>query len=619
MEFNNLYNDITKSPSLKKQGFKEKICNIGLEFIKMKSEVLDRKHEIITKLIFLFPEEADLYFHMGHIFVKTSPLSSLMWFRLCYEKKPTDYDNLCEYGTLLVKNGMHELFWELDKDDLFSDIIHKKKDNYRFLELYVNSKQPNLMYKDVMTCFEKMIQSRGKNAAKTEAEKNEKWWAYHHAGFGYVCVADIPKALQRTQKALDLANKFEMSNFYKLLSFQNLVAFHDFEYNDHKENFRLYQQVENYMPTITDLFTHNRPLHNKKKISIGYVSSDFIEHPVSNFILPILKNHKREHFDIFLFSNGRKEEDFDNIVTDCNIFIIENMNDKEAAKLIYKNNIDVLIDLNGHTVRNRLDIFAYNPAPIQMTYIGYPNTTGMKSIQYRITDSIVDPIDSCQPYSEELIRLNTCFLLFESIHYTRPCVPKRVDSTRIVLGALNKEKKNSLYVLETWKRILQECPNTVIIIKMETFDNRDERFRYYSEILGVDESRLEIWNKLPNPEYNNMFSKIDILLDTYPYSGTTTTCEALFHSVPVVTMTHKDYHCHNVSASLMKNCGLDKLVTRTPQEYIDVVKNLVEFPEKIEEYKRTIHTRFVNSMNKENFMREYEKAIIDVYNKKNVV
>lgn len=620
MRFNQLYSQITQTPTQQvKYDMGDMIYKLGLEIV-FRNKDINIQDDVLSKLIFIFPEDTKLLYHMGLVHKNSSNTRAIMWFKLCYEKKPTDYDNLVELSRLLVMSGMIGSFLELDRNDLFEQMIYQQKNNYSFLEIYINANQPRLYYKNIIACFIKMINYTCKIPAKTYEDKRAKWWAYHHIGFAHIVSGEIEKGIEHTIKAVELANKFDLGIHAKLLSFQNLLAFHDFEYNDHKENFKEYLKINDYLPNVTDMFSidkrcDNNNNNNNNRISVGYVSSDFVHHPVSNFILPILKNHSREHFNIFVFSNTKE---LANEIKSCcdNCYAIENMDAKTAATLIYDKGIDILIDLNGHTVKNRLDIFALNPAPIQMTYLGYPNTTGLTAIKYRITDAVADPVESIQPYSEKLLRLPTCFLIYQSFLY-KEYIPAdlspRANTNTVILGALNKEKKNSVEVIETWRTILHECPNTILIIKLEIFDNTEERLKYYMKHLDVDKSRLQIWNKLQNDEYDNMFSKIDVLLDTYPYTGTTTTCEALWNSTPVITMKHKDYHCHNVSASILTHCGLGELATSSPSEYIDAVKNLVNNRDILNQYKRTIHNKFVEGMNVENFMRGYEKTLIQVY------
>jgi predicted O-linked N-acetylglucosamine transferase (SPINDLY family) len=237
----------------------------------------------------------------------------------------------------------------------------------------------------------------------------------------------------------------------------------------------------------------------------------------------------------------------------------------------------------------------------------------LKSIHYRITDKIADNIDSLQKYSETLIKMPKCFLIYDSINQEHPVVPRKTKDT-IILGSLNNEKKNSKELLETWKKILEICPNTKLLIKLIAYDDLIERQSYYMKKLNVSKDRLIMITKVDNDGYNKLFSMVDLVLDTFPYSGTTTTCNALYNSIPVVTLYHKDYHAHNVSSSLLINAGLDELVCDDTNQYINLVKYLTINPVKIDEYKKTVGEKFKKSMNVHEFMVSYENILKDLHN-----
>jgi predicted O-linked N-acetylglucosamine transferase (SPINDLY family) len=332
---------------------------------------------------------------------------------------------------------------------------------------------------------------------------------------------------------------------------------------------------------------------------------------VSNFILPILKNHNTKLFEIFIFNN---KENAHNEMINLNVtyYSIFDLSDEEAANLINNCEIDILFELNGYTEKNRLGIFSLNPAVIQIAYLGYPNTTGLQGIQYRITDNISDNEISIQKYSEKLIKMPKCFLIYDSINQIVPIVPRKTKEI-VILGSLNNEKKNSKELLKTWKTILEICPNAKLLIKLLAYDDILERQKYYMHNLNVTKDRLILITKLDKNGYNKLFSMVDIVLDTFPYSGTTTTCNSLYNSIPVVTMYNKDYHSHNVSSSILKNAGLDELVTYTNNEYISLVKKLVENPLQIDEYKQIVGKKFTDSMNSTEFMISFENKLKELY------
>jgi hypothetical protein len=169
--------------------------------------------------------------------------------------------------------------------------------------------------------------------------------------------------------------------------------------------------------------------------------------------------------------------------------------------------------------------------------------------------------------------------------------------------------------MKTWGEILSRCPNTVILLKLESYDNKEDRTQFYMNKLGVSKDRLIVLNKLNNEDYEKVFSMFDILLDPFPYSGTTTTCNALYNSIPVVTLYHPDYHVNNVSSSLLINTGYPELVANTKEEYMNIVIDLVNNPEKIDEYKKTIRDSFLKLMEPQPFMNSFEFELKRVYEK----
>jgi len=634
-QFNEIYSQFLTNPNAIPQNI-QTIYGIANEILKKPSQKNKNSHdEVLTKMIYLFPHDVNMYYKMGNLFKLNNNIQCAMtWHKMGYQIDPTNKENTIELCKILFEHGLNKQLLELNKNNLFDRFL----ENQMFLGIYARSNFTQLYYKNGIQYLNKLIDLNKNIPCKTQVDRIEKWKNYHDAGYVYCMLGEIDKSIQHTEKAVDLSNKFKLDMQSRLLSYSNSLCYADFTYTDHEKMYHNYLKMNEYFPNQT-LFdfskrnktnknnnntnkTNNDNNNNNKKIRIGYLSSDYVYHAVTNFILPILKNHDKNRFEIVLFSNIEEIVDL-YINLSLPIHRINKLSDKDAATLIYNQNIDILIDLNGHTANNRLGLLSMNPAPIQITYMGYPNTTGLKSIKYRITDSIADHPETKQKYSEELIRFPRCFLLYENMTeniYKTKQMPnpqdtvmnKTVDPNNIILGAINKENKNSPFVLKAWSQILQECPNTKLLIKLETFDNNDEREAFYKKHLNVPANRLIIVNKLGNEDYERVFSRIDILLDTYPYSGTTTTCNALFNSIPVVSLYNKDYHVHNVSSSILTNAGLSELVASSPDNYVEIVKNMVNEPLRIENYKKTIKTQFMKSMNPKPFMRDYEKILIDI-------
>jgi len=619
-EFISLHNHILQNPKLKEQIGKT-LYNVGINLVTSQNDDITLKEIVLMKLIFIFPEDSNLYFMLGELFKNVNFEKALIWYKICYQIDNTHKNNIIQLIKTLFENGLTNQVFEIVKfDSSEKNIFNKLLDDDVFLGLYARCNFQQLYYKNGVQYLLKLIKQNSSKTCNTQEEKRVKWTNYHDLGYIYCAMGDIENSLQYTNKAIDFANKFNLNTQDKLLSFSNSLCYSEYYYANNETLFKQYLKINDYLPNKPSFNFELRKQNIKsssleninRKIKIGYLSSDFTYHAVANFLVPILKNHDKNKFDIILYANLKE---FNSpIFTSLNLryYIINHLNDLEAANLINKHEIDILFDLNGHTVNNRLGVFTYNPAPLQVTYLGFPNTTGLKSIKYRIVDSTTDPVSSSQKYSETLIRLPKCFLLYKSINQETPIIPKKTNN-QVILAAINKENKNSKNALETWKIILKECPKTKLLIKLETFDNNEERMQYYSEKLGVDEKRLIIVNKLDNNEYNNLFSKIDVLLDTFPYSGTTTTCNALFNSIPVVSLYNENSHAHNVSCSLLVNSGLSELVANSQEEYVNIVKTLVSNTSKIDEYKKNIKEKFKNLMEPKQFMETYEEVLVNLY------
>lgn len=582
---------------------KSEFINKGMEIYDMTNDV-SIKESVLTKLIEIFPNEPAFYYFMGYSFKSINPQKAFPFFQKSYEINPYNIENLIDYCDMLNTFGNPKKVIELNKTIPFGDYLK----DIRLLTVFVSCSYKEYYFKDLLKNLLYIIKEKSKIPAKTSYDKEWKFSNYLNAGHIFSYLGDYDKSLIYTEKALEISKKYGLNKTFIFDGICNLLALEDYTYHDCLKHYNRALQINDLYPNI-NIYKYKQ---NHKKIRIGYISSDFLSHAVSNFILPILKNHNRELFEVFVFYNQKFiwEKYSDLKLQQHSIY---NLSTQESADLVHSFEIDILFDLNGYTENSRLDVFSLNPSPIQISYLGYPNTTGLKSIHYRITDNIADNPNSLQKYSETLIKMPKCFLLYDSINQNVPIIPRKTKDV-IILGSLNNEKKNSKQLLETWKKILELCPNTKLLIKLIAYDDLIERQSYYMKKLNVSKDRLIMITKVDNDGYNKLFSMVDILLDTFPYSGTTTTCNALYNSIPVVTMYHKDYHSHNVSSSLLINAGLDELVCDDINQYINVVKYLTSNPLKIDEYKNAIGEKFKKSMNVHEFMESYENILKDLYN-----
>jgi predicted O-linked N-acetylglucosamine transferase (SPINDLY family) len=254
------------------------------------------------------------------------------------------------------------------------------------------------------------------------------------------------------------------------------------------------------------------------------------------------------------------------------------MNDDQLAAQIREDGIDILVDLAGHTSGHRLGAFARKPAPLQVSWLGYPDTTGLSAIDYRLTDSIVDPPGAADGFSSErLVRLPDGFHCYTPSDAAPDVAPLPAEKNGFVtFGSFNNLSKVNRGVLDAWADVLGRISGSRLVLKSRWLHMPEvcERIRKLLEQRGVARDRIELVAKLPtSAEHLALYGDIDIALDTFPYNGATTTCEALWMGVPVVTLAG-DRHAARLGASMLSRVGLEGLVADRPQDYVEAATRL---------------------------------------------
>jgi protein O-GlcNAc transferase len=319
----------------------------------------------------------------------------------------------------------------------------------------------------------------------------------------------------------------------------------------------------------------------RRRLRIGYVSGDFRVHSVARFAEPLLASHDRDRFEIHCFANHPGAD----LVTARFRRLaqawwdIRNLGDDEGADLVRKAGIDILVDLSGHTAHHRLGIFARKPAPVQITYLGYPDTTGLTAMDYRFTDSVADPPGvSDRFHTETLIRLDPGFLCFRPWYARLPIATALENRRRVTLGCFAIRQKLSVAVLEAWSRILSSSPGTRLYLKCRSFADKQARadMRAFFRQRGIDDDRLLIEPHQQSLKQHLMsYQRVDLMLDPFPYNGTTATCEALWMGVPVLTRAG-DAHVSRVGASILSQMELGELVAVSEESLVGKALDLIE-------------------------------------------
>jgi predicted O-linked N-acetylglucosamine transferase (SPINDLY family) len=313
-----------------------------------------------------------------------------------------------------------------------------------------------------------------------------------------------------------------------------------------------------------------------RKLKVGYVSRDFFQHSVAFFLEPLLASHDHDQFQIFGYCNlNRPDAVTERLKRYCDEWRdIHMMSDNELVELVREDAIDILVDLSGHTSGNRLGAFALRSAPIQMNYLGYPGTTGLTQMDARLTDAIADPPgESDQQAVERLVRLPGCFVCFRPVEDAPSVATLPVMMLgHITFGSFNNPIKVTNQVIEVWSQILGQIPDSRLAIKGLSFASERAKDRYLREFQrwGVEPERLDLLPRTPGTILHlESYGLIDIALDSFPYNGTTTTCESLWMGVPVVTYVG-NRHSARVGASILHAVGMDDWIGKDIDDYVRI-------------------------------------------------
>lgn len=352
------------------------------------------------------------------------------------------------------------------------------------------------------------------------------------------------------------------------------------------------------------------------RLRIGYVSPDFRWHPVAYFISGLLAHHDRSKFEVFCYSTTQVADEMTMRLQGMveHWFMAAGLSDDELAEQIARDGIDLLVDLAGHTAKNRLQVFARSPARFQATYLGYPGSTGLTTVDFRISDAKADPMEeSSSHYVEQVVHLDRCAWCYTPQDLPPPRTVN-ASSEIITFGCFNNYSKVSDVTIGAWREILSAVPNSRLLLKCSAFNEPEfkdvtwERFKVH----GIDPARLLLEARTPTMvEHLARYHAVDIALDTFPYHGTTTTCDALWMGTPVVSWRGNRHSCR-VGASLLNAVGLDDLIGGSRDEYIAIAVRLAGDRRRLADLHLTLRGRTEGSaiMNAPQFARSFEAAIV---------
>ncbi|MBR5914086.1 MAG: hypothetical protein IKZ58_06980 [Selenomonadaceae bacterium] len=385
---------------------------------------------------------------------------------------------------------------------------------------------------------------------------------------------------------------------------------------------QLAQKYDSFFADVTR-FSHDRINYApEKKLKIGYISPDFRQHAVANFILPLLKNYDAKNFSVICYQTGKRD-----FVTDKLRKLkvtwrdVSKLPAQKIAQLIHEDRVDILVDLAGHSQNNSLPVMARKPAPIQITAIGYTATTGLNAIDYFLSDNNCMP-EKGEPldFTEKILRVKGCHLCYApGIIRDIPDAGFHAPVLKngyVTYGSFNNFAKVSDAVLYAWRAILEEVPDSRLVIKGKicSIDSGVEILMDKLKLMSFPLDRIEM--RPYSPDYLEQYRDIDVALDTFPYTGGLTTCEALYMGVPVIVLRGKS-HGSRFGTSILKAADLSELIAINPMEYIKKAVQLGQQKAFIAGYHAGLRDQLLKStlMDAKNYMLELERCYREIWRK----
>lgn len=585
----------------------------------------------------LNPNEATVHHYLGSVLLSQRQISEAV---KCYQQALALQPNDAEIN--------HNLGYALAEWGKFSKAV----DYYhRALALAPNNAQTHKNLGDVLRTqghLNKAIVSYQQALALNPSDAD----TYNNLGTVFSQMGHLSKAIKCFQQALQLAPDFaeagsnlassllyqgfiqQAISYYQqilaarpnALTHSNLLLACQYQTEvDLTTLFSAHQQFNQQyvLPLAASIQPHLNARCRQRQLKIGYISTDFHKHSVAYFIEPVLAQHDHEQFEISCYDNSTTT---DKVTQRLKKSVDQWINcagwsDEVLAEKIRQDAIDILVDLGGHTNQNRLLVFARKPAPVQITYLGYPSTTGLTTIDYRITDSQVDPEGKTDSFNtEQLIRMPDSYFCYRPDDDSPPINPlPALKKKQITFGSFNNYAKLNADILASWAQILQRVPGAKLLLKARSLNDPDTRQRLKQKLiaLGIDSGRLILANYADSTvAHLKYYHQIDIALDSYPYHGATTTCEALWMGVPVVTL-GGERPASRMGLSILSALGLTELIADTPAEYIEIGVNLANDMSYLQKLRAGLRHKMQTSplMDDQNFTRHLEIAYRQVWEK----
>lgn len=563
----------------------------------------DTAETLFQQLLILSPNTPGIYQNIGAChFNRAKYQSAIQWFKLALAMDATDPDLL---------NSLALTYQELGKPnealEAFTGVLALNPNRY---DVLLGMAKAHYARKD-LTRSEQMLRAFLEHSQDSTEE-------------GEMMLTGVLKAQGKLSEAIE-AHKALMEKYPQSSIIVNNMLL-DMVYSDEISQQELFNYHLEFSKRFEAAHLASHPKHTntrdpQRKLRIAYVSADFFNHSVAYYSLPLIARHDKQRFDVFCYYNRKEETPTTKLFQQVAHFKhVDGLSNQAFCDLVTQDQIDILIDLSGHTGGNRLTAFARKPAPVQISWLGYPFSTGLKSMDYRIVDKIVEPKGLTEHINtEQLIRLEGCFLAYRpSIAYPHRITNGELDIREtpakkngyVTFGSCNNIAKLTDATLTLWAKILAAIPNAKLLVETVDTENANVQasLRERFEPCGISMDSVVLSNRAKNQQYA-LYHEMDIALDPFPCNGGTTTSDALWMSVPVVSIVG-DRFMSRMGETFLRNVGHPEWLAQTEEEYIAIAVKLAADIEQLDEIRQNLRGEVEESplMDEVGFTRRMETA-----------
>ena len=522
--------------------------NLGVAFKELGEQ--EKSKAYYQKAIEIEPNHADAHNNLGVVFKELGEQEhSMACYQTAIEIEPNHAD---------AHNNLGAEFKELK--DYKKSIYHYEKN------ISIKPKSPiaysNLgnVYK-ALGEYEKAV-SWHQKAIQINPQYSD---AYYNLGQLFEKFNEFDKAANSYQKAIEFQPDHSDANTNFL--FNACWSNEDIDYLKFAKKY--YKSIKKYEDEELETIKNT----SEKILKIGFISGDFRNHSVAFFLLNTLENLKKKEVKLFAYSNNAAEDKVTKFIQQFfdKWTSVVHKTDKDLINLIRKDNIDILFDLSGHTGNNRLAVFKNRCAPTQVSWCGWLASTGVKEIDYIIGDQYATPLKDQSKFTEKIYQLKKIWQCFSILDLNSQSLNiKENNKENIIFGSFVNNAKISENVIKTWSKILNKVPDSKLFLKCTSFDNLTAKNNFLKRLNNkISEDRLIIEGKSSKSDYLNSYNKIDIALDTFPTNGATTSFEASYMGVPILTKVIEGNFWFRCGESINKNLGMNDWIAKNEEDYIE--------------------------------------------------